>query len=111
MEFVYQGELTLPDLEAVVDSYKKLRTARMPKAQLVDTLAVTSVPQEIGSILNELLTDYRDHGGREVVMVANNSLNAMLGRSMSFGAGLKLKVFDNRQEALKYIVENLNLEI
>ncbi|MFT5353480.1 MAG: hypothetical protein ACI9KE_000678 [Polyangiales bacterium] len=103
MEFTYQGKVVVEDLHTMVDKAKSLMEERIPKVQFVDTLKVTGVPQEIGSILNELLEHYRQLGGKVIVMVANDKLNEMLGRSMSFGAGIKLEVFDNRPDALKFV--------
>ena len=103
MEFVYRDKVQVADLERVVIDAKALMDERTPRVQLVDTLAVTGVPQEIGSILNDLLEAYRDRGGELVVMIASDTLTAMLGRSMSFGSGIRLELFRNRTEALKFI--------
>lgn len=103
MEFSYQGKVLVEDLNAMVEDCKRLMAERVPRVQLVDTLAVTGVPMEIGSILNELLDLYRTLGGEMVVMVVSDKLNEMLGRSMSFGAGIKLEVFNNRPDALKFV--------
>ena len=103
MEFVYQGKITVDDLNKLVIETKRLMAERTPKVQLVDTLAVTGVPMEIGGILNELLEAYRTAGGKVVVMIASDKLNEMLGRSMSFGAGVQLELFDNRPDALKFV--------
>jgi hypothetical protein len=70
---------------------------------VVDTLGVISVPPELRTELGPLLDGYRERGGREVVMIANAAFVAMLGRSMSFGAGLRLSVFDNRKDALAFV--------
>ena len=103
LEFRYRGKVTVEDLQAMADNAHELIRERVPKAQLVDTLAVESVPKELGEILNELLNSYREAGGSLVVMIATSQLNAMLGRSMSFGAGIELELFDNRSDALKFV--------
>ena len=103
MEFSYRDKVTVEDLTKMVEDCKALMAERVPKVQLVDTLAVTGVPMEIGGILNELLELYRELGGSMVVMIASDKLNEMLGRSMSFGAGIKLEMFNNRPDALKFV--------
>ncbi|MEM6956611.1 MAG: hypothetical protein AAF411_05930 [Myxococcota bacterium] len=103
MEFTYRGRITADDLRTMVLEAKALMAERTPKVQLVDTLAVESVPPEIGAILSELLEDYRNVGGKTVVMIATGQLNQMLGRSMSFGAGVELQLFETRPSALKYV--------
>lgn len=105
MEFVYRGEVRGPDILEAVRRYDTLTRDRIPRVQLVDTLAVRSVPPELRTALGPLLDGYRDRGGSHVVMVASSALNQMLGRSMSFGAGLKLEAFESRAEALRYIDE------
>ena len=92
MEFSYQGKVLLEDLRAMVHKTKHMMEIRVPKVQLVDTLAVTGVPPEIGAVLGELLEHYRVVGGKMIVMVASDQLNEMLGRSLSFGAGIKLEI-------------------
>lgn len=108
MEFSYQGKVLLEDLQAMVHKTKHMMEIRLPKVQLVDTLAVTGVPPEIGAVLGELLEHYRVMGGKMIVMVASDQLNEMLGRSLSFGAGIKLELFDNRPEALSFVQSQLS---
>jgi hypothetical protein len=103
MEFIYRGEVLAADLAAGVRHYNDLSKAKVPLAQVVDTLGVISVPPELRTELGPLLDGYRDRGGRHVVMIAGAAFTAMLGRSMSFGAGLKLSVFDNRKDALAFV--------
>lgn len=103
MEFSYRGKVLLEDLRAMVQKSKQMMEIRVPKVQLVDTLAVTGVPPEIGAVLGELLEHYRLAGGKIIVMVASDQLNEMLGRSMSFSAGIKLELFDNRADALDFV--------
>ena len=103
MEFIYRRNVTVPDLQVMVERTKELMKERTPRVQLVDTLAVTGVPMEIGAILNELLDAYRSAGGKVVVMIASDQLNQMLGRSMSFGSGVQLELFDNRADALTFV--------
>lgn len=74
-----------------------------PKIQFVDTLDVTKVPRELGEVLSRILTTYRELGGSLVVMVANSNLNQMLGRSMSFGSGVELEIFQTRADALEFL--------
>ncbi|MFK8000377.1 MAG: hypothetical protein AB8H86_12315 [Polyangiales bacterium] len=107
MEFSYQGKVLLEDLRAMVQKSKQMMEIRVPKVQLVDTLAVTGVPPEIGAVLGELLEHYRVSGGKIIVMVASDQLNEMLGRSMSFSAGIKLELFDNRADALNFVREQV----
>lgn len=107
MEFSYQGKVLLEDLQAMVQKSKQMMEIRVPKVQLVDTLAVTGVPPEIGAVLGELLEHYRVSGGKIIVMVASDQLNEMLGRSMSFSAGIKLELFDNRADALSFVREQV----
>ena len=107
MEFSYQGKVLLEDLRAMVQKSKQMMEIRVPKVQLVDTLAVTGVPPEIGAVLGELLEHYRVSGGKIIVMVASDQLNEMLGRSMSFSAGIKLELFDNRADALNHVREQI----
>ncbi len=104
IEFVYRGDVTEADLVAAIERYYDLTEAMTPRAQLVDTLAVTSVPPSLGQHLGGLLDHYRDAGGRHVVMAAASHLNQMLGRSMSFGAGLKLALFESREEAMRHAI-------
>ena len=103
LEFVYRGRVTLEDLRAMVNETRRLTREQTPRVQLVDTLAVTGVPKEIGAVLGELLEDYRAQGGTWVVMIATDQMNAMLGRSMSFGAGVKLQLVGTRADALRFI--------
>lgn len=103
LEFVYRDKVTIEDLNELVITTAELTASRTPRVQLVDTLGVTGVPAEIGAILNQLLDDYRSKGGSLVVMIANEKLNEMLGRSMSFGSGVQLQLFDNRPEALAFL--------
>ncbi len=103
MEFVYRDKVTVEDLNELVKNTEALMAERTPKVQLVDTLAVTGVPMEVGSILNGLLESYRAKGGKLVVMIATDQLNQMLGRSMSFGSGVQLEMFNNRADALKFV--------
>lgn len=105
MEFVYRGKITVEDLSDLVKEAQRMTDERVPRVQLVDTLAVTGVPPEIGNILNQLLESYRMAGGEVVVMIASDQLTQMLGRSMSFGAGLKLKLFRDRAAALTFVEE------
>lgn len=105
MEFAYRGHVTSDDLNAVVAEAQRMTSERTPSLQLVDTLAVASVPPEIGEILNRLLESYREAGGTTVVMIASASLHQMLGRSMSFGAGVALKLFESREEALQFVAQ------
>ncbi len=105
MEFTYRGNVTTDDLTGIVAEAQRMTAERAPTLQLVDTLAVTSVPPEIGGILNRLLESYREAGGRTVVMIASGSLNQMLGRSMSFGAGVALELFESREEALQFVAQ------
>jgi hypothetical protein len=103
MEFVYQGQVTEEDLTAAIDRYKELTAREAPKVQLVDTLQVTGVPPSLNRLLATLLDEYRAQGGKHVVMAASSHLNKMLGRSMSFGAGLKLALCESREDALEHI--------
>ena len=103
IEFIYRGDVLAADLAAGVRHYNDLSKAKVPLAQVVDTLGVISVPPELRTELGPLLDGYRERGGREVVMIANAAFVAMLGRSMSFGAGLRLSVFDNRKDALAFV--------
>lgn len=103
MEFIYRGDVTATDLADGVAHYNALTASRVPLAQVVDTLGVTSVPPELRTELGPLLDGYRDRGGRDVVMIAGAAFTAMLGRSMSFGSGLKLSVFDNRADAIAFV--------
>lgn len=107
MEFSYRGKVVLEDLRAMVEKSKHMMEVRVPKVQLVDTLGVTGVPPEIGAVLGELLEHYRLAGGKIIVMVASDQLNEMLGRSMSFSAGIKLELFDNRADALNFVREQV----
>lgn len=103
MEFVYDGVVTEADLVAAIEKYDMLTSSTTPKVQFVDTLGVRGVPPTMGTLLSGLLASYREAGGEHVVMAASNQLNQMLGRSMSFGAGLKLAPFASREEALDHV--------
>jgi hypothetical protein len=86
----------------MVKKYKDLRTQRGPeKYNLVDTLEVTGVDKELGPILGEVLELFREGGGQHVVMAATEDFVRMLGRSMSFSAGVKLHLAPDRKAAME----------
>ncbi len=102
MEFVYRGHVAAADLRAMVEKYKALRAERGAETyNVVDTLAVTGVDKEIGEILGEVLELFRQGGGSHVIMAATESSVTMLGRSMSFSAGVKLHLVPTRAAALE----------
>ena len=103
MEFVYRGAVKEEDLRAALKRYDELTADETPRVQLVDTLAVRSVPPTLGKLLSSLLESYRESGGRHVVMAASDHTNQMLGRSMSFASGLKLAPFETREEATAHV--------
>ena len=101
VEFVYRGHVAATDLHAMVKKYKELRAARgAEKYNVVDTLLVTGVDKELGPILGEVLELFREGGGQHVVMAATEDFVRMLGRSMSFSAGVKLHVVPDRKAAI-----------
>ena len=102
IEFVYRGHVTAADLRAMVEKYKALRAERGSETyNVVDTLAVSGVDKEIGEILGEVLELFRQGGGKHVIMAATEDFVRMLGRSMSFSAGVKLHLAPTRAAALE----------
>jgi hypothetical protein len=102
VEFVYRGHVSAADLHVMVEKYKALRTERGAETyNVVDTLAVTGVDKEIGQILGEVLEMFRQGGGKHVIMAATEDFVRMLGRSMSFSAGVKLHLAPTRAAALE----------
>jgi hypothetical protein len=88
----------------MVDKYKGLRAERGPELyNVVDTLAVTGVDKEIGEILGAVLELFRQGGGTHVIMAATEDFVRMLGRSMSFSAGVKLHLVPTRSAALEQL--------
>ncbi len=104
IEFVYRGHVAAADLLEMVKKYKDLRAERGPeKYNVVDTLQVTGVDKELGPILGEVLELFRAGGGQHVVMAATEDFVRMLGRSMSFGAGVKLHLVADRKAAVEKV--------
>jgi hypothetical protein len=101
VEFTYRGHVVAADLHAMVEKYKELRASRGPERfNVVDTLQVTGVDKELGPILGEVLELFREGGGQHVVMAATEDFVRMLGRSMSFSAGVKLHLVPDRKAAI-----------
>lgn len=102
VEFVYRGHVNVSDLHEMVKKYKDLRAQRgCERYNLVDTLQVTGVDKELGPILGEVLELFREGGGQHVVMAATEDFVRMLGRSMSFSAGVKLHLVPDRKAAIE----------
>ena len=102
VEFVYQGQVKGDDLRAMVAKYKDLRATRgAERYNIVDTLQVTGVDKELGPILGEVLELFREGGGKDVIMAATEDFVRMLGRSMSFSAGVKLHLVPDRKAAIE----------
>jgi hypothetical protein len=106
VEFVYQGQVKGDDLRAMVAKYKDLRATRgAERYNIVDTLQVTGVDKELGPILGEVLELFREGGGKDVIMAATEDFVRMLGRSMSFSAGVKLHLVPDRKAAIEKLRE------
>lgn len=106
VEFVYRGHVAVADLHAMVEKYKALRAQNgAEKYNIVDTLQVTGVDKELGGILGEVLELFRAGGGEHVVMAATEDFVRMLGRSMSFSAGVKLHLVPSHKAALEKLRE------
>lgn len=106
VEFVYRGHVAAADLLAMVEKYKSLRERNgAEKYNIVDTLQVTGVDKELGSILGEVLELFRSGSGKDVIMAATEDFVRMLGRSMSFSAGVKLHLVPSHKAALERLRE------
>jgi hypothetical protein len=106
VEFVYRGHVAAADLLSMVEKYKSLREKnRAERYNIVDTLQVTGVDEELGGILGEVLEPFRSGGGKDVIMAATEDFVRMLGRSMSFRAGVKLHLVPSHEAALEKLRE------
>lgn len=103
VEFVYSGAITEEMLDSALRRYQALTRSENPNVHFVDTLGVESIPPTLGKMLGTVLDEFRERGGKHVIMVASDRMNQMLGSSMGFGAGIQVAIFQTRNEAITHL--------
>jgi anti-anti-sigma regulatory factor len=86
-----------------VASAQALIAARHPTSWLIDGEAVTHLDTSAAAPVQASLTAFKAAGGRRVAVSTTMPMVKLAALSASFTTGLKVKVFDTRAEAERWI--------
>lgn len=107
IEVTFYGKITAELIEQMHRDFWEVASHKAPSYALLDTSPATSFTASIRSNALRFLAEFKARGGREILGIASIAPLRMFGQALTFAAGLPLRLFVGRQEALTYIVQKM----
>ena len=107
VEVTFKGQITSQLIDQLIKDFIALTSERSPRYALFDTETATGITANARPNASRFLSEFKLRGGREIVAIVNVLSLRMLGQAITFAAGVPLKMFATREQALNYIISKL----
>lgn len=107
IEVIFEGQISQALLEQLVKDLPAMTKERAASIVLFDAFSATGFSASGRTTASRFLAEFKKTGGKEVIAVVSNSALRMLGQTLTFAAGLPLKMVSSREQALTHIVARL----
>lgn len=103
IQTTYIGYITVDIVNARAPEFGEIVDRAKPKRWIADATAIEGFEGRVAAAAAPWLVRFKANGGRLFILATTSTAARMIGSTLSFAAGLSIKVVETREEALRIL--------